>query len=311
MYTSVGKDVSVMDTNASSNYNTSMKKSSYGDTINERHGTNNNESYSTIPFDIMNDRPTTGSNAAGWQHGPGQYQFCDIVWSILFLIQFVVMVVLSIIYIPQMIRVEKEERRRETSDDDTYNVYFDHTLSYMYFGMLPYFAVCGFLTIFLISMIINIMVKHADRLIQLLLCFNVFVLTEFTIFAVPFGVDMELLPLPLPYPEVWGTLLLIYCISVTVRVWRRIPTISPTIIAAMTVVRDNMGKLSLYAYLSFLLTCAYLVLLYTFCRALNTIRFFNNCENGPCTERVGMNGLEWSLAFASLYWTSKVFTNIM
>ena len=244
------------------------------------------------------------------QHGQHRTYF---VWSILFLTQLLVVIVLSLIYIPQLRRFEIEERRRETSDDDTYNISFDRTDSYMYSIMTPYFIVCCFLSIFLISMVTRIMMKCSDRLIHFSLHFNLCILTLYTCLALRLGVAQELLPIPVPFygvVEVTCMVLLIFIIMFICRVWKRIPIAAQTIIATMTIVRDGTGTLSLHAYISFFLSWSYAVLIFKCCAALFMVRLYKSWDTDT-DERFWLNCVELVLAFTSLYWTSKVLTNVV
>ena len=314
MFTSsnVGSELSPDDSHAV-NYK-AMKNGNYGDTTIDVPDNAIPGSHLTVPFDIMNDKSTTTD---GLQHGQRQlhYHSCDVIWSIVFLTQLAVIIVASIILIPQMLRIESEEQRRETSDDDTYNVYYDRSESYLYSIMMPYFGVCCILNIFLISLFSKLLMSLADRLIQFSLFFNLSIMTLYVLLAAQFGVAEELLPIPMPdygTVVVLSLVLWIFISFVAFRGRRRIPIATQTIIAAMTMVRNNIGTLSFYAYSSFLLTCAFVVLLFKLCIAIFTVREEKYCsDNGPCTGRFWFNGYEYLLVLFILYWTSKVLTNIM
>ena len=313
------QNMSATTTTNYSNYqftDSSAKNGNYDDDIEGVYGKLNvvavHQSSSVAPFAIMNDNATDRPHEQ-----PRRFSLCDAIWSATFLIQLLVVIVSSMIFIPWMLRLQKEQQRRETSDDDYYHNYQFHNWTIIINPTAAaYTGVCCIMSIFVISLVTKIMMHHSDRLVKFALFINltiftlyIFIFTLSILYDISNGYSVTIYVFSFtPWLATW-----VYIFILAVGVRRRIPIVTTGIIAAMTLVRDNIGSLSFYAYTSFMLTCSYIVVLYYLLIAIFAIREEKYCgaPNSSCTERFWFNGFEYFLILANLYWTSKVLTNIV
>jgi hypothetical protein len=252
-----------------------------------------------------------------------QNGYRDVLWAVLFYIQFVVIIGLAIAYIPQMqqiVQSQLEDNANNGYDDGSYRKSFRMLKTMMrrhlengdydeedyddevniFINIFPYYGIAFVGSILLIVLSMSLMFNCAEILIKISLILNILMSLAAAIGSLLIA-SIELVLL-------WSfaTVVTLYY---TCCVWKRIPFAAANLTTAVTAVQANIG-LVFYSFISVLLVFAWAILWVTTFFAVTTVLGSESCdEYGQCSNTI--NGVAWFFLLVSFYWTAGVITNVV
>lgn len=287
-----------------------------------KHTKNDSQSASFSKSSILSPFANNSKRAHAQQNG-----YRDVFWAILFYAQFLAIVGLAVVYIPQMQQIlqnEADEQQQQdeayqgsnrksmrilnrlhrnleqdgngdSTDDEDYNDEVNALVSFF-----PYFGIVFGSSIIFITLAMSFMMSCAECLIKTAMILNVLITFAAAIGSLLSGM-VELV--------IVSSVMALVTLFYTCCVWNRIPFAAANLTTAVTAVRANIGLL-FHAFMSVVFVFAWFILWAPTVLAVTTVFGNESCdENGECSTT--LNGLVLFFLLLSHHWTVGVITNVV